>query len=300
VAPSRVDPTLVYEAKRLMDEGMSQTKAARKVGLSQSGLSRALTRLDGPDHLSSDATPDYTEIPVIVRDYSDQDHHYVYPLGDVHIGAPAYDETRWQEWLDYLSDKDDRSMLGTGDFLNSAIKTAVSDIYEERSPVGEAKRLLRTQLKPLRGRIDLLMPGNHEARIWKAVGDCPIRDVADFLDAPYAQHAAMVVYRVGKVEYRFYIRHGTGGGGVGARAARLEKQAQTCDADLFVSGHTHSSLSSPRDVFVYNPATGVGRAEEAHVRLVRVFLRYEGYAAASSFARRESERQGSTSPVRRA
>jgi hypothetical protein len=82
VAPSRVDPTLVYEAKRLIDEGMSQTKAATEGRpLSQSGLSRALTRLDGPDHLSSDATPDYTEIPVIVRDYSDQDHHYVYPLG---------------------------------------------------------------------------------------------------------------------------------------------------------------------------------------------------------------------------
>jgi hypothetical protein len=205
-------------------------------------------------------------------------------LGDVHIGAPAYDETRWQEWLDYLSDKDDRSMLGTGDFLNSAIKTAVSDIYEERSPVGEAKRLLRAQLKPLRGRIDLLMPGNHEARIWKAVGDCPIRDVADFLEAPYAQHAAMVVYRgrQGRVQVLHPSRHRRRRRG--GEGGRLEKQAQTCFADVLRERTHPQQLVFPSDVFVYNPATGGSERSKRMFVSSGSFLRYEGYAAASSFA----------------
>jgi hypothetical protein len=152
------------------------------------------------------------EIPVITRDYSSESRHYIYPLGDVHLGAAMHDAKTWRKWLRYLSDRENASMVGTGDFLNTAIVGSKSDVYEERMTVGEAKRTLREQLRPIADRIDVLMPGNHEERITRQTGDCPIHDVADFLGVKYARSAALIVYKVGDMEYELYVRHGTGNG----------------------------------------------------------------------------------------
>ena len=98
-------------------------------------------------------------------------------------------------------------MLGTGDFLNSAILGSVSDVYEEKYPVGTAKRLLREELRPLAeaGRLDLMIPGNHEDRITKATGDCPILDVAESLGVPYAEAGALLVITAGDQGIELFV-----------------------------------------------------------------------------------------------
>lgn len=284
-----IPPNVLAEAERLIrEEGMSATQAARTCGVSESGLrgarGRILTSDQPADPLEHDASGGYVEIPVIHRDYSHRDYLKVYPLGDVHKGAPAHDKARWRQWVQYLTDHDDTSMLGTGDFLNSAIKGSVSETYDEEGPLGEMKRELWSELAPLKDRIDVLIPGNHEARVYRAVGDCPIRDVADFLDVPYAQNVCMLVYRVGRVTYHAYVRHGTGGGQVGARANRLQKQAQTCLADFYVSGHTHSQLVYPEEIFAYDAASDRVSRRRRYFVSSGSFLKYEGYAAGNAYA----------------
>lgn len=285
---STITPSLLAQAEELIASGLSATQAARTLGLSESGLRGARKR--GPSHdrehdpLEHDISEGYVEIPVIHRDYSHLPYLKVYPLGDVHKGAPAHDSDRWQQWVRYLAEHDDTSMIGTGDFLNSAIKGSVSETYDETGPVGEMKRELWRELEPVAGRIDVLIPGNHEARIYRAVGDCPIRDVADFLRCPYAQNVCLLVYKVGRVEYQFYLRHGTGGGQVGARAGRLQKQAQTCLADVYVSGHTHQSLVFPEEIFQYDAVSGEVKRRRRYFVSSGSFLRYEGYAAGNAYA----------------
>lgn len=284
-----LDPVEVTD--RIKARG-SISAAARSYGIAQSTLSDYVHRMklsgwesvSGPVAPPADPSEDFVEIPVIYRDYSDRDELFVYPMGDVHLGSEAHDSERWEEWLGFIASRENTSFLGIGDFLNSALKTSVSECYDEVMTVGKAKRKLRKQLEVVRDKIDLLMPGNHEARIYRAVGDCPIEDIADSLEVSYAKDSALVVYKVGEVEYRFYVRHGTGGGGVGARANRMEKQAQVYSADVYVSGHVHNVLTFANEVFVYNP---VSRKSERHRRYFvssGSFLRYEAYAAASAFA----------------
>src|SRR5579859_2101131 len=138
------------------------------------------------------------EIPLVVRDYCNDTRHYLYPLGDVHIGASTHHAAMWEQWLEFLESKANASMLGTGDFLNTAILGSKSDVYDEKMTVAQAKRKLVKQLEPLAklGRIDALMPGNHEDRITRATSECPIRDVAETLDIPYIEAAARVLYMV--------------------------------------------------------------------------------------------------------
>lgn len=269
--------------------GMSRSAVAKHLGIPKSTLTDYVRKhmvVDTDtihDGLSSDVSPSYTEIPVIER-YYDEEAHYVYPLGDVHVGSPAFARDRWLEWLGYLAEREDTSMLGTGDFLNSALKTSVSESYDEVLTVGQAKRTLRGDLEALagQGRIDLLMPGNHEDRIYRAVGDCPIHDIADFLETPYCRVACVVVYHVGDQRYEFAVRHGSGGGMIGARAGRLARQAQTLLADVYVSGHTHSQLVFPQELF-YVDGNTVKRRRQYFVSSGS-FLAYEEYAARQGFA----------------
>lgn len=220
------------------------------------------------NQLSSEV--DASEIPVIRRDYSHLDHLYVYPLGDVHLGAAAHRADRWAEWLDYLQKNKNTSMLGTGDFLNAAIVGAKSDVYEEKGTVGTTKRLLRDQLRPLaeQGRLDVLTPGNHERRVSRAVGDCPILDVAEQLKVPYTPSACLLIYKVGKVKYRIYMRHGDGNG---QSLAALGKSALVITADVYVTGHVHAQAATADEYFDLAPSG------------VRVIRKRRYYVSSGSF-----------------
>lgn len=274
---------LVDRVRDLMDRhGLSRRAACKQSGIAEStfrGWEKNDFRPDGD--VSDDG---FEEIPVIQRDYSGENAHYLYPFGDAHIGSEAHDEGKWQEWIAHFKSRKDTSIIGTGDFLNSALKTSVSEAYDETKTVGKAKRQLRSDLRPIASRIDLLLPGNHEARIYRAVGDCPIEDVADALEAPYARSAALIAYTVGQVEYTVYVRHGKGGGAVGARATRLQKQSQTVFADVYVSGHTHSQLAFPEEIFVYDSEQQKVVRRRRYFVSAGSFVRYEHYAAESGFA----------------
>jgi hypothetical protein len=188
-----------------------------------------------------------------------------------------HDAQRWSEWLDYLAaNRDSCSLLGTGDFFNSAIVGSKSDVYEERFTVGEAKRKFRDQIGPVR--VDALAVGNHEERIFRAVGDCPVEDVCDWHHIPYIQTSALLVYLVGDVEYEFFVRHGTGNG---QALTQLPKGAMVAHADVYVTGHTHQQAVRADEVFV-REGNRMARRRRYYVSSGS-FLAYEGYAAARGY-----------------
>jgi hypothetical protein len=278
----KLDDKQFLDVIAAIDSGASIRSVAEKVGINESSIRRRLKRHGRgvPDPLDS-MVHDPEEIPVIFRDYSSQDHHYIYPLGDLHKGAAKHQQRRWLNWLDYLCSEPNRSLLNTGDNFNSAIVGSKSDVYDETMRVGDAKRELREELRPLaaQGRIDLMMPGNHEDRITRAVGDCPVLDVAEFLDIPYARASALIVYRVGDVEYELYVRHGTGNG---QSLASLQKSSLTINADVYVTGHTHRQAVTADDYFFRQGNNCVRR----HRYFVSSgsFVGLENYAAQRGYA----------------
>lgn len=262
---------------------MSATQAARELGLSESGLrgarkKNAFNGWDSDTDPGHDPSEGFTEIPVFVRDYSHLDSLRVYPLSDVHVGSKAHARDRWTEWLSYLEGQSDVAMILNGDLMNAALKDSKSESYEEQMTVGQAKRQLAKDLDPIRAKIDLAVRGNHEARAYRATGDCPVEDLADRLDVPYTASAALLVYKVGQVEYEMYVRHGVGnaGGMLGSRANSLAKVASVVMADIYLSGHVHSQLVARDEIFL--------RDGERMVRKRRLyvssgsFLNYEEYA----------------------
>lgn len=292
-AISNVREAAIEAGLELLRTGQCDTiaAAARNAGVPRQTLSDHWNKETAgvpdfkPDGLDGDHEPQVSEIPVFRRTY-DAAEHYVYPLGDVHKGAPAHQHHKWRKWLDYLTETEDVSMLGTGDFLNCALKTSVSDVYEEAMTVKDAKWQMADELKPLaeKDTLDILIPGNHELRVTKATGECPVYDIARSLGVNYSATAAVIVYEVGDVVYTAYVVHGKGGGQVGARANRLKKQALTIQADVYVSGHTHSQLSFPDEFYsVDTESLRVVRNKQMFVSSGS-FLAMEDYAAISGFS----------------
>lgn len=280
----------VDEALRLLNERpeLSVAKAAREVGLSRTTLRDRLNGRvkagvapigeDGEHPL--DTTLDGGEIPVFTLDYSHLPVLYTYPFGDLHKGSPNYAAGKVRSWINYLVSREQTSMMGTGDWLNAALRTSVSDVYEETTPVGRAKRELRAELEPLAeaNRIDIAIPGNHEARIHKAVGDCPVEDIADALGVNYSRTSCFLRYIVGDQEYVVYLRHGSGSGRASAQAGRMEREGQIAVADVYVSGHTHRQQVIRGAVFELG-ADGVAHRRRQVYITSGSFLSYEDYAA---------------------
>lgn len=267
------------EVDTLIAQGVSNRQIAAQFGVGKDSVRRykAAKAIGTPvpvDNLSH-AADQFEEVPVVIRDYTHLDSMYVYPLGDVHLGARMHQADRWREWLGYLARNPKTSMLGLGDFLNAAILGSKSDVYDEKYTVGDAKRLLRGQLTPLarQGRLDLLVQGNHENRVSRATGDCPLQDVAEWLDVPYTRAAAWVVYRVGEVEYDFWVRHGTGSG---QSMVALKKSSATAAADVYVTGHVHNQSVAADEQFT--------RQGEKVVRRRRYYVSSGSFLSAESYA----------------
>lgn len=270
------------ELRALKQQHGSVDRVALAIGESRSRVRdwyRDITRphlsIVDSDDLSHDTSHE-GEIPVITRDYSHLGALRVYPLGDVHLGAQRHEAERWKEWLAYLASEPATSLMGTGDFLNAAIIGSKSDTYLETMTPQQAKWLLVEQLKPLatQGRLDVLAPGNHEARIHRATGDCPIYDCARALDVPYAKAACLLVYRVGDITYEIYMRHGSGNG---QSLAQLGKSALVISADAYVTGHTHR-IACTADEYFQRVGDRCVRRRRYYVSSGS-FLAYEDYAA---------------------
>lgn len=289
---SKLDPYR-SEIEAALRAGVSINEIAEQRNVARSTAqafvrSNNLTGADGAgvyldDRLTQD--PDDGPLLVIHRDYSHLEHLHMYPLGDIHYGSPECAEDALDEWLQYLVDTEGVSMLNTGDNFNAALRDSVSDVYTERYTLGEAREILTTKFEPIaeEDKFDGIIDGNHEWRAIRLTGDSPNAAMARTLDVAYSPSALCVVYHVGDQEYTCYLRHGRGGGAtMGAAVNQLERQERIIDADVYVSGHTHTQVAFPKNTFV--------RSGDEIVRKKRMFvcsgsfLGYEVYAAIAGYA----------------
>lgn len=279
------DEQVAAVAKAVNSGATSIRSAARDLGVDESTLRRRVRK-----HLGRPAAPGLDseqEIPVIVRDYSSFESLRVYPMGDFHIGSPYHAQAKLEEWINYIVETPNATILNTGDNLNSAILGAKSDVYAERYPVQTAMEQFEERFEPVAdaGRLDVLTGGNHEARIYRAVGIDVMRVVARDLGVPHYEGAAVILYKVGGERYIFWVRHGTGNAPASMNA--VTAAGYVALADVYLTGHTHRQNVVLDDFFL---PEGLDSDEPRMIRSPRryvtsgSFVRYERYAAERGYA----------------
>ena len=200
-----------------------------------------------------------TKSIIFPREFS---YIYFVPIGDMHVGDRAglggtspegrKATKKFKDMVKWIKDKDHAYTFLMGDLFDAVTKTSLGSVYEQEYNLKTAKDLLTEELKPIKDKILGCIDGNHEARIERAVGDSPVRDLSYRLGIEYFPNwCAYLFLAVGEsrfnnkdkkrpIIYTAFLHHMRGGGATpGGKINRLKRLKYMALADLYFGAHVH-------------------------------------------------------------
>lgn len=179
----------------------------------------------------------------------------LHPLSDLHIGDNLCDFQLIQRTLDHIKNTPNAYCILGGDLMDTAIATSVGDTYGANLQPMQQLEVCVKLFEPIKDKILCIVPGNHEKRIYRTDGiDITAIMAAQLgLQGKYSSTASYLFVRFGqnkaeghgqKMCYTVYTHHGSGGGKrEGGKINALADMANICDADVYITGHTHFPAS---------------------------------------------------------
>jgi len=209
----------------------------------------------------------------------------LYPLGDVHAGSAHYMKKEFNRMVDIIRGDSNAVVILNGDLFNNAIKTSVSDIYDEKLTPQDTLDYLVDVLTPIKDKIIGITTGNHEIRTYKLTGIDISRALADRLGLRHLYHpiSNLIFLSFGmnrgrenvRNTFSIYHTHGTGGGRtVGAKANGVHRLAAVVHADVYVHSHTHTPIIFKENYILSNCSN------KGYKEVQRLFVNtnaYEGF-----------------------
>jgi len=181
----------------------------------------------------------------------------IYPVGDIHIGDPAARLDLFQRLVEKIQNQENAYLLLLGDIINNAIKTSVSNVYNEVIPPSEQKKLAVELLRPVAQKILCMVSGNHEYRTKKEVDQDVSLDIALALgiEDRYDPFHILCDVQVKKARFVLYIFHGHSATRLpgGTVNAYQYTQLNIFGVDAFIHGHSHYPYAMPYSTFFYAP-----------------------------------------------
>ena len=201
------------------------------------------------------------------------------PLSDFHLGDPLFDEEKLQGYIQWIKDNKNAYTFINGDVFDCAIIDSLGNTYEANMTITQAKIKAKNMLMPIKDKIIGLTMGNHERRVWNKTGVDIGFDLAMYLglEDKYDQKGICGNITINNINYRYYIKHGSGGG-------RTQSYKMTClqrmseivlNADLYIMSHVHDILT-----FQLQPLVIKDDIETRKQTFVTAssYLKYGGYA----------------------
>lgn len=231
-----------------------------------------------------------SDFELITHEIKTRDPIYIYPISDVHLGAAEHMEREWKRFCDHLLDNPNAYITLGGDLVNNAVKTSVSNVYDEKLRPREQKKLMTEMLTPLKSRILCAVSGNHERRSSKDIDDDITYDILCKLDLEhlYRENIAFVKIQAGDKKgsgiynptYILTVTHGAGGGALtGGTVNRNERFGYMMDGcDCLITGHNHRPfITSPSKIVIDSRLNKIS-VKSFKVVSATSWLGYSGYA----------------------
>lgn len=238
---------------------------------------------------------------VIKRDLGEQFKEIkILALSDFHIGDSLCNLKLIRSVLEEVKNSPNTFVILNGDLMNNSIKNSVSSIYDEvLSPMESIVKLCEL-LEPIKDRILVIHPGNHEWRSYKEDGVDIIRLVARqlgiedrFSDGWWYLYLTLGMSNKNRpMMYTITGVHGYGGGRKnGGKINNLVEMSDKVIADVYVMGHTHTPIMTRNSIFVpdYQHKTLVQK--DKYYLMTNSFLEYGGYGEQYGFTPSTNEHQ---------
>ena len=173
----------------------------------------------------------------------------VYALGDLHVGAPNYDEEAVKKKIQIIADDQYSCVVLCGDLADYGLKNSKTNTYLATMQPKEQQEYVYELILPIKDKIAGAVSGNHEERITKEVGLCPLYDlcVRWGQEDKYRENVAITKYSfgttgTGKTQQNIFIGLTTHGS---TRNKHRKFTGGFDGIDFEISAHTHQSEYSP-------------------------------------------------------
>ena len=211
-------------------------------------------------------------------------------FSDLHIGSNKCDIDLIKNRIERVKNEPNTYCIILGDLINNSTKTSVGDVYSEPlSPMAQIMTAIEL-FRPIKDKILGGTPGNHERRSYKQDGI----DLLYFMFSElgiaerYSYSSCLLFLRFGTISrdkrrkmcYTIYMTHGDGQGGrlIGGKANGLQRRGQIIDADVVVTGHTHSPFTFRGMAYSVDYQNSSVREKEQVFVNASATLDYEEYA----------------------
>ena len=189
------------------------------------------------------------DLEVITKVYPhEQNVLRVYAIGDVHVGSPEFDEKAIKKKLKIIEEDDCAALVLCGDLGDFGLKNSKSNVYLATMQPRQQQEYIYELFKPVVGKVTAAVPGNHEERITREVGTCPLYDlcVKWGIEEVYRENLAITKYSIGSIRGKQQQVSFIGLTSHGSTRNKHHKFTGSIDnQDFSISGHTHRPEYSP-------------------------------------------------------
>lgn len=221
-------------------------------------------------------------------------------LSDMHIGDSLCNLKLIRSVLEEVKNSNNTFIILNGDLMNNSIKNSVSSIYDEVLSPMESIVKLCDLLEPIKDRILVIHPGNHEWRTYKEDGVDIIRLVARqlgiedrFSDGWWYLYLTFGMGNKGRaITYEITGIHGYGGGRKnGSKINNLVEMSDKVIADLYIMGHTHTPIVTRNSIFIPDAQHKTLVKKDKYYLMTNSFLEYGGYGEQYGFTPSTTDHQ---------
>ena len=212
----------------------------------------------------------------------------IFPIGDIHLGAPAVDMKTLRQDIEWIKQSDNVYVILMGDLIEMAHRNSVgSGVYEQKlNPDNQVKAII-SLLSPIAHKILFSVGSNHENRVMKMIGIDIARMIADKLQTPYfkAQCFADILWKGQR--WTIHAQHGSSGSQT--KGGRLNSASRpiafTNFTNFYIHAHLHDKLDNEVVRIVRDPVNMRLVEMKQYVVITSSYMRYFGtYAEEMGYA----------------
>ncbi len=179
----------------------------------------------------------------------------IFPIGDLHLGSPHFDRKLLEKHLKIIDENRSKaSIIIMGDLAETAMKDSVgAGVYEQQESAQQQMMTAKNILYDYKDLIAAICTGNHEERMYVRTGFDLMLYFAQImgLEDKYVRYQGIVKYTINQRCFNVSVWHGAGGGGTaGGAMNKLQKQANTVLADIYLMGHVHQRQAFSKQIYV--------------------------------------------------
>jgi predicted phosphodiesterase len=183
----------------------------------------------------------------------------IIPLGDIHVGSANCDKTKLKELIEWIKNKENCFVIGMGDYCDAININDKRFRFSELDPYFQSKienlgieqvRYSIELLKPIKEKILVMIPGNHEESFIKYNSIDLIKELCAGLNVERGDYMTYLKLDFDRSQFHkqgvvFWLHHGWfAGRKKGGKVNNLEDIAAGWDADIYCAGHSHELFAT--------------------------------------------------------